>query len=53
MSRRQIRVRPVRREQINLRRLAVAIASLVAENARQQAVADPTKTSEDARRRVA
>lgn len=40
MSRRQIRLRPVRRDQIDLRRLAAAVAAMAAEQRRQEEVTD-------------
>ncbi len=53
MSRRQIRLRPVRREQIDLRRLAAAITAMAAENARQQKTAETRDGSADTPRRAA
>jgi hypothetical protein len=53
MSRRQIRVRPVRRQQIDLSRLAAAIAALAAENARRQKVAETRDAPADTPRRAA
>lgn len=51
--RRQIRLRPVRREQIDLRRLAAAIAALAAENARRQKTAETSDAPTDVPRRAA
>lgn len=53
MSRRQIRLRPVRREQIDLRRLAAAIGALAAENARQEEAAKKQDAPADVPRRAA
>jgi antitoxin component of MazEF toxin-antitoxin module len=54
VTRRSIRVRPVRREQIDLQRLAAAIAALAADDARQQeAAADKNEAPTDVPRRAA
>lgn len=53
MTGRQIRLRPVRREQIDLRRLAAAIAALAADNARRQEAATDQKTTADVPRKAA
>jgi hypothetical protein len=53
VTRRQIRLRPVRREQIDLQRLAAAIAALAADNARRQEAANDQKTPADLPRRAA
>lgn len=41
MSRRQIRLRPVRRDQVDLRRLAAAVAAMAAEQRRQEKAKKP------------
>jgi hypothetical protein len=53
VSRRQIRLRPVRRKQIDLRRLAAAIGALAAENARRQEAAEKRDAPADVPRRAA
>lgn len=50
---RNISVRGVRRKQMDLNRLAAALAALAAENARRQEAADTRKASADVPRRAA